>query len=664
MYNFIIGMMLLFILLPGMGFPVTYFVKPNGDDNAAGTSWETAFQTITKATDVATSGSQVWVKHGTYKEGDTIEIDKGVSYYGGFEGTETDLEQRDITGFPTIIDGEELYQCVENSGTIDGFHVTNGKTGSYAGGINNLGGTVNNCFIYSNSAYSSGGINNDGGIVSNCSIYSNSASIDTGGITNLYEGILTNCSIYSNSADYGGGIYNMQESSITNCISWKNINGDIVGESNDIKFSCFGEAEEEKGNMRCNPLFVNTTGDPSTWDLRLQNGSPCIDSGTLQDIPESDIEGNPRPGGDGKVCMGAYESPDEYMPFDPAPPTRIYISKNGNNSNGDSWENAYNNIIETISLIDGDDLYEIWVGEGGYSEGMAICVPGRVNLYGGFAGTETSIQERSIHQHGTFIYGEDSYRCVYNYGMIDGFYVNHGVPVDDIVNGGGIFNDRGKINNCIIHFNLGAYGGGIYNFFGTVSNCSIYSNSASEEGGGIYNHYGKVSNSSIFSNSNPLRGGGIRNDSGIIENCAIYSNQVQKIGGGIFNEQGSVNVCSVYSNSATEGGGIFNGEGTVRGCEVHSNYAHSSGGGIWTYMGTISNCSIFNNTSRYGGGISNDSGIIFNCIIHSNSADSNGGGITNNHNVINCTLYSNSALWEGGGIWGSGKAINCIFWNN
>jgi len=213
MYNFIIGMMLLFILLPGMGFPETYYVKPDGDDYTSGTSWETAFQTITKATDVASSGSQVWVKQGTYKEGDTIEIAEGVSCYGSFAGIETDLEQRDLSTSPTIIDGEESFQCLINHGTFDGFHVTRGMADT-GGGIYNFG-TVQNCKIYFNqSSFDGGGIINNSGTVKNCDISSNTARLcmwygyGGGGICN-YFGTVENCRIFSNkNADMGGGIHN------------------------------------------------------------------------------------------------------------------------------------------------------------------------------------------------------------------------------------------------------------------------------------------------------------------------------------------------------------------------------------------------------------------------------------------------------------------------
>ena len=64
------------------------------------------------------------------------------------------------------------------------------------------------------------------------------------------------------------------------------------------------------GNIDVNPLFV----DPVNHDLRLQSGSPAIDTGTTIDAPSTDIRGLPRPVGAG-VDMGAYEYQDRTLPI-------------------------------------------------------------------------------------------------------------------------------------------------------------------------------------------------------------------------------------------------------------------------------------------------------------------------------------------------------------
>jgi hypothetical protein len=212
---------IVFFLLASLVFSDTYYVKPDGDDATTGTNWQSAFKTITKALNIAKAEDGIWVKEGTYQEGKTITILEGISMYGGFAGTESSLEQRNFSNYPTIIDGEGTYRCVLNYGTIDGFQISNGNSdNANGGGINNYKGIVTNCIISSNtSVYRGGGIYNKDGKVINCIIYSNSAG-GGGGIEN--SGIVTNCILYSNTAvSYGGGIYN-DKGTITNCTLYNN----------------------------------------------------------------------------------------------------------------------------------------------------------------------------------------------------------------------------------------------------------------------------------------------------------------------------------------------------------------------------------------------------------------------------------------------------------
>jgi hypothetical protein len=57
------------------------------------------------------------------------------------------------------------------------------------------------------------------------------------------------------------------------------------------------------GNANANPQFL------SSVDLHLQKGSLAIDSGTSNGAPSDDLDGNPRPSGNG-VDKGAYEYQD------------------------------------------------------------------------------------------------------------------------------------------------------------------------------------------------------------------------------------------------------------------------------------------------------------------------------------------------------------------
>ena len=122
-------------------------MKTDGDDASSGTAWETAFATLTKAAGTARNGDQVWAAWGTFQEGAELAIKEGVSFYGGFAGTEVLLDERDSETTPTIIEGKGNHRCVMNYGLIDGFHITKGSY-DYGAGINNSRGEITNCRIY------------------------------------------------------------------------------------------------------------------------------------------------------------------------------------------------------------------------------------------------------------------------------------------------------------------------------------------------------------------------------------------------------------------------------------------------------------------------------------------------------------------------------------
>lgn len=137
---------------------------------------------------------------------------------------------------------------------------------------------------------------------------------------------ITNCTIADNyvrrpeGVYYAGGIGAMDcWASITNCIIWGNT-VDLLGAY--AEFSVVGtppESVEGRGNISVDPQFVN----PASWDYRLKDTSPCIDSGQNLYIEgfETDLDGNNRIL-NGLVDMGAYENPRHVF-------GRLVIGKDG-----------------------------------------------------------------------------------------------------------------------------------------------------------------------------------------------------------------------------------------------------------------------------------------------------------------------------------------------
>ena len=125
------------------------YVKPNAQGD--GTSWENATGNLQKALQSATEGTQVWVAAGTYTptmgtdRTVSFELPSGVAIYGGFQGTETSLDQRNIEQNPTILSGEigqpgpvdNSYNVVfisnsDENTIIDGFVITGGNANAEA----------------------------------------------------------------------------------------------------------------------------------------------------------------------------------------------------------------------------------------------------------------------------------------------------------------------------------------------------------------------------------------------------------------------------------------------------------------------------------------------------------------------------------------------------
>lgn len=227
---------ILLLLVIQMFAGTVFFVKTNGNDSNDGKSWSSAFASFQKAYNSAVSGDQVWIAQGVYKPtynfGLTIEeesrhfrLKNGVSFYGGFTGTEVLLSQRDYYLHRTILSGDlgiendstdNAYHVffhpadvkLDNSAVLDGFVITGG-TAKAGDGDHRMGSGMHN-------QYSSPTIRN-------CEFSENHSFGylgGGGGMYNLYsDPIIENCLFSNNFAAHnGGGIFNSPGSpKITDC---------------------------------------------------------------------------------------------------------------------------------------------------------------------------------------------------------------------------------------------------------------------------------------------------------------------------------------------------------------------------------------------------------------------------------------------------------------
>jgi predicted outer membrane repeat protein len=139
-------------------------------------------------------------------------------------------------------------------------------------------------------------------------IHNSYQGIRIGGISSSKQyGIFKNNTIVNNTVGIAK-LSRVNSLEIVNCILWNNTD-DLVNVSDlEITYSDIsdGDYNGTNGNISLDPLFVN----PGYNDYHLLEGSPCIDTGDPNYIPEpgeTDIDGNPRIIG-GQIDMGAYEA--------------------------------------------------------------------------------------------------------------------------------------------------------------------------------------------------------------------------------------------------------------------------------------------------------------------------------------------------------------------
>jgi len=144
-------------------------VKPSGNDGNSGLDWDHAKASVGAAIQAAFAGDEIWVAAGVYHERIRNKTSAGLSVdvglYGGFAGTESARDERDVAANATVLDGGAGGSVVTIDSLagpamrVDGFRIRNGDA-MFGGGIAVTGAapTIANNDVLGSQADYGGGI--------------------------------------------------------------------------------------------------------------------------------------------------------------------------------------------------------------------------------------------------------------------------------------------------------------------------------------------------------------------------------------------------------------------------------------------------------------------------------------------------------------------------
>lgn len=271
----------------------------------------------------------------------------------------------------------------------------------------------------------------------------------------------------------------------------------------------------------------------------------------------------------------------------------VYVAPNAvGDSTGSSWDNAMENIQMAINKAKQDPTgtTDVWVKAGTYNIPVTIALKDSVSIYGSFAGTETSIEDRAMVAGGqpwefanpTIINGGDSISCLnapikayVQPIVIDGFILEHGKA---IANCGGAVRMRPNmtLTRSILrnNHNAKAGGGAALVDAGYITYCLFENNSqeVNANGGGA-----------IHANT-------VEKEETHIEHC-VFRGNISAVRGGAINCQGKgknyIDACLFYNNAFYSDADDEKNKG---GGALYDNAPNTT---------SITNCVFYNNTGLH-----------------------------------------------------------------
>ncbi|MEC3881016.1 right-handed parallel beta-helix repeat-containing protein, partial [Parapedobacter sp. 10938] len=218
----------------------TRYVSPDGVGD--GSTWAQS-SSLADAVTNASSNDQLWLKAGIYEIDQTVEFSyshSGIHVYGGFDGTETNLDQRNVESNETIWDGlgeRRILRIGANDIMLDGLTYRNGFVeGDNDGGgaiyISASGTTIQHCTFRENigaGGRGSGAIyyrNGNGLLIDHCLFENNRTQTypgdanGGGAIFSWASDMVISHTVFRNNASHndGGAIYSWDSMALSDCV--------------------------------------------------------------------------------------------------------------------------------------------------------------------------------------------------------------------------------------------------------------------------------------------------------------------------------------------------------------------------------------------------------------------------------------------------------------
>jgi len=633
------------------------FVKEGSSGD--GSSWANAMGTLQEAINTAVEGDEIWVAKGTYYTNETdptisYMIKSGITLYGGFDGAEATVEERNWRNNPTILSGNigdeleeldntyQIFKCAIDATVpfvLDGFIVSGAYSYNSGGGISLTKGEVQvlNCIFENNRANEGAAIDNSESVLKcyNTIFRGNTTNRDY--VINGYDGdnTITNC-LFVNNQSYANIIGNGE---VNNCIIWDNELSGSATSNISVYNSCIEGRTTENGIIGDDPLFM----DVEAGDYRLHYQSPCINAGDNDKLPETlkaDFYGADRIADD-VVDMGIAEG-GVVTPLAVSPENHSTIKAEQESLEVElvwAWE-AGKEASDIASYT-----IEYWYDDGVINQienltelkhNLLVNAGSKVNwrINTVFSGGEVRKGIKQVffttHTHPLFVKegasGDGSSWSSALGSLQEAFEL--AVNRDEIWVAAGTYKpaEADRLKSFDLKGGLMVYGG----FAGTEA--------AIEERNWMLNPTvisGEIGDESIYTDNSTR-----------LLNCDVESNELIVIDGFIMEAA----YANMSDNSYDCGAALYLNKGNVRveNCKFRDNKARYTGGAINNYNAQLEivNSLFISNSANSGGAIYNSSGMIklINSTVFGNTTNYFAGGICNSSDV-NHFQVSNTIIW-------------------